>query len=104
MIAVTVHSAGMLQAKQLTAPPIIRQLSKDVLSPPPPLGMPLDMALPTSGPRPSFPHQWAGKGPAVQETFTSLWTASPCPGGRMQENHSPADCGRNLYTAGDTLS
>ena len=70
MIAITGHSARMLQPKQLTAPPIIRQLSKDVLSPRPPVGMPLDMALLTSGPRPSFPRQWAGKGPALQETFS----------------------------------
>ena len=89
MIAITVHSAGMLQAKQLTAPPISRQLSKDFLNPLPLLGMPLDMALPTSGPRPSSTHQWAGKGPALQENFTSLWTASPT---RGQNARKPQSC------------
>ena len=89
MIAITVHSAGMLQAKQLTTPPISRQLSKDFLNPLPPLGMPLDMALPTSGPRPSSTHQWAGKGPALQENFISLWTASPT---RGQNARKPQSC------------
>ena len=40
--------------------PSANRMPKDFLSPQPPLDMPLDMALPTRGPRPSSTHQWAG--------------------------------------------
>ena len=97
-------SAGMLQAKQLTG---LRQpqasadkLPKDFLSPQTPVGMPPDMALPTRGPRPSSTHQWAGMGPALQQAFTSLWTASPTRG-QTPNARKPQSC--RLYTAGKTL-
>ena len=53
--------------------PSVDRLPKDFLSPQPPLDMPLDMALPSRGPRPSpTHHQWASISPSHQEAYTSL--------------------------------
>ena len=56
-------SAWMPQTKQPRgqehSPTHQHKLPKDFQSPQPPLNMPLDMAIPTRGPRSSSTHQWA---------------------------------------------
>ena len=102
-------SAGTPQAKQPTGQEhsATHQQAGGLKLPEPtaPLHTPLDMALPTRGPKSSSTHQWAGTSPSYQEALHKTLDQPHPPGGRhqKQENYHLAAWGTESANTGQNL-